>query len=145
MDTFFELGKAKGAKEEGRLRLSSALPKIQWDSNPHCHYGYGKPLPFKYNKALLEMVELIKLKKLQKNHVMLNGLCRSSPHAPPPSPPHPFGHNTIEYLYLNLFLGSEFYSLTLHKRQVGQLRESWKPIKKFLRQRDCSKLCKITE
>ena len=89
MCTFFELGKAKGPKEEGRLRLSSAVPKIQWDSNPHCHYGYGKPLPFKYNKALLEMVELIKLKKLQKHYVMLYCLCRPPLTIRRPLPPPP--------------------------------------------------------
>ena len=27
-------------KERDGLRLSSAVPKIQWDSNPHCPYGY---------------------------------------------------------------------------------------------------------
>ena len=40
MGTFFKLGKAKAAKGEDRLRLSSAVPKIQWDSNPHYPYGY---------------------------------------------------------------------------------------------------------
>ena len=35
MGTFFEQG-----KERDGLRLSSAVPKIQWDSNPHCPYGY---------------------------------------------------------------------------------------------------------
>ena len=40
MGTFFELGKDKAAKGEDGLRLSSAVPKIQWDSNPHCPYGY---------------------------------------------------------------------------------------------------------
>ena len=40
MDTFFELGKDKAGKERDGLRLSSAMPKIQWDSNPHCPYGY---------------------------------------------------------------------------------------------------------
>ena len=40
MGTFFELGKDKATKGEGWLRLSSAVPKIQWDSNPHCPYGY---------------------------------------------------------------------------------------------------------
>ena len=40
MGTFFELGKDKAAKGEGWLRLSSAVLKIQWDSNPHCSYGY---------------------------------------------------------------------------------------------------------
>ena len=35
MGTFFELGKDKAAKGE-----ASAVPKIQWDSNPHCPYGY---------------------------------------------------------------------------------------------------------
>ena len=40
MGTFFELGKAKAAKERDGLRLSSAVTKIQWDSNPHCPYGY---------------------------------------------------------------------------------------------------------
>ena len=34
MGTFFELGKAKAAKGEGWASLSSAVPKIQWDSNP---------------------------------------------------------------------------------------------------------------
>ena len=37
---FFELGKAKAAKGGGWVRLSPAMPKIQWDSNPHCPYGY---------------------------------------------------------------------------------------------------------
>ena len=27
--------------ERDGLRLSSTLPKIQWDSNPHCPYGYS--------------------------------------------------------------------------------------------------------
>ena len=40
MGTFIELGKDKAAKGGGGLRLSSAVPKIQWDSNPHCPYGY---------------------------------------------------------------------------------------------------------
>ena len=40
MGTFFELVKDKAAKGEVGLRLSSAVPKIQWDSNPHCPYGY---------------------------------------------------------------------------------------------------------
>ena len=40
MGTFFELGKDKAAKERDGLRLSSAVPKIQWVSNPHCPYGY---------------------------------------------------------------------------------------------------------
>ena len=31
---------AKAAKKRNGLRLSSAVPKIQWDSNPHCPYGY---------------------------------------------------------------------------------------------------------
>ena len=33
MGTFFELGKDKAAKGKG-------WAKIQWDSNPHCPYGY---------------------------------------------------------------------------------------------------------
>ena len=40
MGTFFELEKDKAAKERDGFRLSSAVPKIQWDSNPHCPYGY---------------------------------------------------------------------------------------------------------
>ena len=41
MGTFFELGKDKAArKERDGLRLSSAVPKIQRDSNLHCPYGY---------------------------------------------------------------------------------------------------------
>ena len=40
MGTFIELGKDKAAKGEDRLCLSSAVPKIQWDSIPHCPYGY---------------------------------------------------------------------------------------------------------
>ena len=36
MGTFFEFGKDKAAKGEGW----AAVPKIQWDSNPHCPYGY---------------------------------------------------------------------------------------------------------
>ena len=40
MGTFFELGKAKAAEGEGWVRLSSTVPKIQWDSSPHCPYGF---------------------------------------------------------------------------------------------------------
>ena len=40
MGTFFELGRIRQRKERDGLRLSSAVPKIQWDSNPHCPYGY---------------------------------------------------------------------------------------------------------
>ena len=39
MGTFFELGRIRQRKERDGLRLSSAVPKIQWDSNPHCLYG----------------------------------------------------------------------------------------------------------
>ena len=49
MGAFFELGKAKAAEGERWVRLSSAVPKIQWDSNPPLPLrllGYGKPLPF---------------------------------------------------------------------------------------------------
>ena len=45
----------------------------------------------------------------------------------------------IPLSYLILGIGSELYLLTRHTR------ESWKPIQKFLRQRDCSKLYKMTE
>ena len=40
MGTFFELGKDKAAKVKDGLCLSSAVPKIQWNSNPHCPYGH---------------------------------------------------------------------------------------------------------
>ena len=40
MGTFFESGRIRQRKERDGLRLSSAVPKIQWDSNPHCPYGY---------------------------------------------------------------------------------------------------------
>ena len=41
MGTFFELGKDKAAKGEGwAMPFIKAVPKIQWDSNPHCPYGY---------------------------------------------------------------------------------------------------------
>ena len=33
-------GRIRQRKEIDGLRLSSAVPKIQWDSNPHCPYGY---------------------------------------------------------------------------------------------------------
>ena len=57
MDTFFELGRIRQRKERDGLRLSSAVPKIQWDSNPQLplqQIGYGKPLPFltKYTDIL---------------------------------------------------------------------------------------------
>ena len=39
-------GRMRQLKERDGLRLSSAVPKIQWDSNPRCSYGYyGNPLP----------------------------------------------------------------------------------------------------
>ena len=40
MGTFFELGRIRQRKERDGLRLSSAVPKIQWDSNPNSPYGY---------------------------------------------------------------------------------------------------------
>ena len=40
--------------------------------------------------------------------------------SPAPHPHCPYGRNTMGYIYLNLFLGSELYLHTLHKRQVGQ-------------------------
>ena len=49
MGTFFELGRIRQRKETDGLRLFSAVPKIQWDSIPHCPLrllDYGKPLPF---------------------------------------------------------------------------------------------------
>ena len=33
-------GRIRQQKERDGLRLSSAMPKMQWDSNPHCPYGY---------------------------------------------------------------------------------------------------------
>ena len=46
----FELGKdIWQGKERDKLSFSSAVPKIQWDSNPPLSLrllGYGKPLPF---------------------------------------------------------------------------------------------------
>ena len=42
------VGRLRQRKERDGLRLSSAVPKIQWESNHHCPYGYlgyGKPLP----------------------------------------------------------------------------------------------------
>ena len=35
-----ELGKDKAARGEGWALPSLAVPKIQWNSNPHCPYGY---------------------------------------------------------------------------------------------------------
>ena len=40
MGTFLNEGRIRQRKEREGLRLSSAMPKIQWDSNPHCPYGY---------------------------------------------------------------------------------------------------------
>ena len=54
MGTFFELGKDKAAKGEGWAPpfiscAQDTVESIQWDSNPHCPYGYGKPLPLGIN------------------------------------------------------------------------------------------------
>ena len=37
---FSNKGRIRQQKEKDELCLSSAVPKIQWDSNPHCPYGY---------------------------------------------------------------------------------------------------------
>ena len=37
---FSNQGRIRQRKERDGLRLSSAVPKLQWDSNPHCPYGY---------------------------------------------------------------------------------------------------------
>ena len=43
---FSNQGRIRQRKERDWLRLSSALPKIPWASNPHClPLGYEKPLP----------------------------------------------------------------------------------------------------
>ena len=33
-------GRLRQRKERDGLRISSAVPKIHWDYNPHCVYGY---------------------------------------------------------------------------------------------------------
>ena len=90
------------------------------------------------------MVKLIKLKKLQK----LNSCHAWLPRSPPPPPllhTHcTYVHYTMGRLYLNLFLGSELYLLTQHKRQVEQENHG-NPSKSLCGQRDCSKLYKMTE
>ena len=37
---FSNKGRIRQRKERNGLRLSFAVPKIQWDSNPHCPYDY---------------------------------------------------------------------------------------------------------
>ena len=37
---FSNKGRIRQQKERDGLCLSLAVPKIQWDSNPHCPYGY---------------------------------------------------------------------------------------------------------
>ena len=37
---FSNYGRLRQQKERDGHCLSSAVPKIQWDSNPHCPYGY---------------------------------------------------------------------------------------------------------
>ena len=37
---FSNQGRIKQRKERDGVRLSSAVPKIQWDSNPDCPNGY---------------------------------------------------------------------------------------------------------
>ena len=39
-EPFSNQGKTWQRKERNGLRLSSAVSKIQWNSNPHCPYGY---------------------------------------------------------------------------------------------------------
>ena len=36
---FSNKGRIRQRKDRDGLCLSSAVPKIQWDSNPHCPYG----------------------------------------------------------------------------------------------------------
>ena len=87
------------------------------------------------------MVKLIKLKKLQKLNL-------SYAWCPPPllhtHTHYTYGHYTMGCLYHNLFLWSELYLLTQHKRQVGQGNHG-NPSKSFCGQCDCSKLYKMTE
>ena len=37
---FSNYKRLRQGKERDGLHLSSTVPKIQWDSNPHCPYGY---------------------------------------------------------------------------------------------------------
>ena len=37
---FSNKGRIRQRKERDGLRLSSAVPKMQWDFNPHSPYGY---------------------------------------------------------------------------------------------------------
>ena len=94
------------------LRIVNILEDFKNISPQNTRYFYYSLFQvIKFSKALLKMVKLIKLKKLQK----LNS-CHAWRPFPPCPLPYPYGHNTMEYLYLNLFLGSELYLLTLHKR-----------------------------
>ena len=38
---FYDQRRIRQQKERGGPRLSSAVPKTQWDSCPHCPYGYS--------------------------------------------------------------------------------------------------------
>ena len=38
--SFSNQGRIRQQKERDGLHISSAVPKIQWDSNPNCPYGY---------------------------------------------------------------------------------------------------------
>ena len=44
MGTSFELGKIRQRKKRDGLRLSLAVPKIQWNSIPHCPPTAIRPL-----------------------------------------------------------------------------------------------------
>ena len=59
---FSNQGRIRHRKERDGLCLSSAVPKIQWDSDLHCPYGYktmgnlylsNVPLPFLGQKTLI--------------------------------------------------------------------------------------------
>ena len=79
------------------------------------YFNYSLLQVIKCNEALLETVKLFKLKKLQKFLSCLAAL------TPPHTHTHcPFAHNTMGYLYYNLFHGLALYLPTLRKRQVGQ-------------------------
>ena len=116
-----------------------------------CLMAFAPPPPPSYymQVGFIRNGKIIQIKEIAEIPVMPNGLCTPPP-PPPPPPPHththcPFGHNTLRYLYYNLFLGSTFTCPPCANDKWDKGIISWKPIQKLLRQRDCSKLYKMTE
>ena len=88
-------------------------------------------IKYQFLKKIYDVINKVYTFKFENLTIFIAFPLPSMETAFPPCPlPCPYGHNTMEYLYLNLFLGSWFRTCS-HCTNDSGTRESWKPSKSF--------------